>query len=147
LKKAWYEYIEEIGEMCAGLDAMKAGEIGERLVRISRGKLFEVEYDGSGDPYVGYQTYTPKSTPFNLDKHHIVTELRACVELLRDVGQGQVGVMEQENTQDAQAKVKAMLTASSSRGDQPFHPVAGWGPWGQSSSPHTPRDEEWAQRR
>ncbi len=42
LKKVWSEYVEEIAEMCSGLDA-KPVEIGERLARISRSKLFEVE--------------------------------------------------------------------------------------------------------
>ena len=87
-KTAWYDYIKDIEDVCVMLDVEKSaeiGEIGEGLARISRSTLFEVEYDGSGDPREGLnRTYTPKQTPFNLDKYHIITELRTCVELLND---------------------------------------------------------------
>ena len=93
-KEVWFEYVAEMEGMCAGLDGLdglerletaKAAEMGARLEGMSKSKCFEVEYDGSGDPYAGYQTYTPKKTPFNLDKYHIMTELCACAELLKNM--------------------------------------------------------------
>jgi hypothetical protein len=87
-KDVWWQYTAEIEAMCAvadGLDATTAA----RLELMSKSRCLEVEYDGSGDPYAGSQTYTPTKTAWNLDKHHIMTELRACAELVKN---GRVGM-------------------------------------------------------
>jgi len=82
-KDMWWQYTAEIEAMCAvadGLDATTAA----RLELMSKSRCLEVEYDGSGDPYAGSQTYTPTKTAWNLDKHHIMMELRACAELVKN---------------------------------------------------------------
>ena len=85
-KDTWWQYVAEMEGMCArldGLEAATAAEMGARLEQMSNSGCFEVEYDVSGDPYAGSQTYTPKKIPFNLDKYHIMTELHACAELVK----------------------------------------------------------------
>ena len=89
-KTAWYEYIIDIKDICAKLDAKTAAESGERLEKIAKAKTFDVDYEAAGgvDPHEGHSAYTPTKTPFNLDKYYIVTELRACTALLKDVSRG-----------------------------------------------------------
>ncbi len=82
-KDVWWKYTAEIEAMCAVVDGLDA-TTAARLELMSKSGCFEVAYDGSGEAYAGSQTYTPTKTAWNLDKHHIMTELRACAELVKN---------------------------------------------------------------
>ena len=86
-KTAWYEYVMDIKEICAKLGAKTAAASGARLETIANDGPFHVEYEAAGgvDPHEGHSEYTPTKTAFNLDKYHVVTELRACAKVLKDV--------------------------------------------------------------